>query len=426
MRISRSDKISSLMEIPCSVHGLEATKIIIKPMEYNELLISLERLIRFEYPIKKKNRVYREILFKNLISPKISLKNYYDYSLSTINALVKIIWDSSLEKLGINQPGHYGINACIAYEELKTFSVYSMITDLITSENISKFSRILEPDNLAQNTDPTITCLNEAGFSITKNENLNNLSSVYFQYKLNFPLNISGFLKFINNDYSFSDNINRLIRLNKDIEKEIDSKIEYNEIFLESIYKKAEKYREKQGGKFPAKLILLVEGITEELLLPVFADKMGLNFDKQGIFLIAAGGKNQSARLYKRFTRENNLPILVLLDADAAPVANEINGQLRVNDQIFVIQNGEFEDILPVNLICRALNSFYRLTGEVSPADFTENQPRVALLEKLWKEKGFGEFNKAEFAKIIAENIKDKKDISDPLKQIFLSVLSML
>jgi len=395
-------------------------------MDYHELLISLERLTRFEYPVKKKNRVYREILFKNLISPKISLKNYYDYSLSTIDALVKLIWDFSLEKQGISNFPNFGINAYIAYEEIKTFSVYSMISDLIFSENISKFSRILEPDNLEKKTNRIIACLNEAGFKIAKNNDLDSLSSIYFHYKLGFPLNVDGLLELVAKDESISDNLRRLIRLNNEIKKEKILQTEYNEELLNSIYEKAEKYREKEGGKFPAKLILLVEGITEEKLLPVFADKMGINFEKKGIFLIAAGGKNQSAKLYRRFSKEVNLPILVLLDADAASVANEINEMLRLSDQIFILHNGEFEDILPVNLICRALNSFYRLTAEVSPCDFVENQSRVTLLENLWKEKGFGEFNKAEFAKIIAENISDKNDISDTLKQIFFVVLNML
>jgi len=300
-----------------------------------------------------------------------------------------------------------------------------MISDLITSESISKFTKIIESDKLDQKKDQLIACFNETGFNLTNNDS-ENLSSIYFQYKMNFPLTISGLLEFISKDTGISDNIKRLIWLNSEIKNEKTLKTEYNENLLDSLYKKAEKHREKEGGKFPAKLILIVEGITEEKLLPVFADKMGINFDKKGIYLIAAGGKNQSAKLYRRFTKEVNLPILILLDADAAPVANEINGQLRINDQIFILQNGEFEDILPINLICRALNSFYRLTAEVSSCDFIEDQPRVAQLENLWKEKGYGEFNKAEFARIIAENIKDKEDLSDPLKQIFLSILSML
>lgn len=426
MKISRSDKISSLIEIQCSVYGLENQKITIKPMEYYEMVISLERLTRFEYPIKKKNRVYREILFKNLIHPKISLKNYYDYPLSTINALVKIIWDTSLEKLGIKEIPHFGINEYIAYEEIKTFSVSSMISDIVNSESISKFAKTPPPDNPEWQLPWIISCLQEAGFDINTNKNSESLSSIYYKYKMNFPLNIDGLLEYIDMSSEISSNIKRLIWLNRLLKLEKEHNFIYEERFLESVYKKAQTYREKGNCKFPARLLLLVEGITEEKLLPVFADKAGINFDKKGIYLIAAGGKNQSARLYKRFIREVKIPVFILLDADAAPVANGINKVLRTHDKIFLLQGGEFEDILPVNLICRALNSYYRLTGEVSPCDFIADLPRVALLENLWKEKGFGEFHKAEFAKIIAENIMDADDISDTLKQVFSAISGML
>lgn len=395
-------------------------------MDLHELVISLERLTRFEYPLKKKNRVYREILFKNLIHPKISLRTYYNYPLSTINAIVKLIWDTSLKRLGIDQPPSFTINAYLAYEEIKIFSVNSMITDLLLSESVSKFTRISSIDNIDQNINQIITNLNESGFSITENNEFDNLSSIYYQYKLNFPLDISGLLDLIAYNNDVSVNLKRLIWINNKLKKEKIQDLKYNETLMESLYSKVEDYREKEGSRFPAKLILLVEGITEEKLLPVFADKIGINFDKKGIILIAAGGKNQSARLYKRFKKETNLPILILLDADAASIADEINEELRINDQIFILKNGEFEDILTVDLICRALNTFYRLIGEVSSCDIKEDQSRVSQLENLWKEKGFGEFNKAEFAKIIAENIRDKNDISDTLSQIFLSISGML
>ena len=45
--------------------------------------------------------------------------------------------------------------------------------------------------------------------------------------------------------------------------------------------------------KFPIEKVILVEGITEEILLPVFARKLGYDFYANGVQVIPAGGKNQ-------------------------------------------------------------------------------------------------------------------------------------
>jgi hypothetical protein len=405
-----------------SISELSTDKIIIKPMNFNELLIALERLIRFEYPIQKKDRVYKEILFKHLINPKINSKNYYNYSLNSINALVKEIWNYSLEKLGADKQFHSGINTYYAYEEIMTFSCETMLYDIISSENISKFVKKIYYEDITDNPEQITEIFNDAGFNLKTNTCL---SSVYLQYHMSHPLNIDGLLELTTKDLQVSANLKRLKLLNQEIKEKYIDITEYNQQIFDYLYKENQLYREKSGGKFPLKLLMIVEGITEEKLLPLFAKQMGLNFDKKGIHLIAAGGKNQSAKLYKRYSKETNLPILVLLDSDAELIAKEIQKELRPIDRIFKIQSGEFEDILSVDLICRALNSYYRLTAEVSSEDFTENTSRVFLLENLWKKKGFGEFHKSEFAKIIAENISSRNDLSDELKNLLNQIAEM-
>ena len=136
MRIKRIDKISNTIEIPNTLSEFKEKKLLIKPLEYTELIIALERLSRFQYPPQKKERVYKEILLKNTVSPKISLKNYHNYSLGTINKLVQLIWNTSINTLdGIKEPD-YSVNTYLAYEEIKAFSAQTIVKDIFESANI--------------------------------------------------------------------------------------------------------------------------------------------------------------------------------------------------------------------------------------------------------------------------------------------------
>lgn len=163
------------------------------------------------------------------------------------------------------------------------------------------------------------------------------------------------------------------------------------------------------------KLIILAEGITEKILLPEFAKVEGLDFNKNGIKIISSGGKNRLLRLYKKLIHEVKIPIFMIFDSDAA-------GLIEPNYDAYVIANGEFEDILPDELIFRALSDHYRLSGEISFCEIAGKNSKVEVLTNLYKQKGFGDFRKAEFARIIASYIKTRADLSDELRQILKAI----
>lgn len=176
--------------------------------------------------------------------------------------------------------------------------------------------------------------------------------------------------------------------------------------------------RVNSGLKFPLEKLVIVEGITEEILLPKFAKLCGFDFDKQGIYLISAGGKNQVVRLFYHFADILKLPISVLLDSDAKENFDEIKPKLRKHDSVYVIKSGEFEDILSLNLIKRTLNRHFRNYFPIKLEDLRKNMSMTQLLSELFRERGL-EFKKAEFATMVGENIAGLKDISDEIKEIF-------
>ena len=418
------------LEVKNTVSFFDEEKIVFKPMTYDELGISLERLVRFNNPFKKYERVYRDILFKHLISPKLSIKTYNNLNFGIIAYLVQIIWNESVKNLHSEYTENNFINLYLLYEEIKERCVRETVKKFVFSSNNTGFSK---PANFSDSTfvnDENILkdIFEHNGIKFNSRwYGFDPVTEIYVSFRMNYPLNIDGFLQLAESQENISTNIKRLVWLNRQVKKAGSGFNSYNAAGeLENIYKQAEIYREDHYSKNPLRLVILAEGATEQVLLPVFSSVAGIDFRKNGIEVIDSGGKNQVARIYSELYRELNLPVLIVLDADAYEIAEEIGKNLRETDRLYLISKGEFEDILPDKLICRAINSYYGYTGKVKKSEIDDYDSKTDGLCFLWKQKGFGEFKKAEFAQIIAENIKSSEDLSDEMKEIISHIKEML
>lgn len=176
--------------------------------------------------------------------------------------------------------------------------------------------------------------------------------------------------------------------------------------------------RIKEGFCFPIEKIILCEGITEEILLPRFAKICGYDFDKNGIYIVSAGGKNQVVKYFYNFADCLKIPIFILLDNDAKDNLKQIQPKLRPIDKVHLLKSGEFEDLLPNNLIIKTLNY---ATKNISIAPIEEIEKygsKVEFLEEFFKHRGLHEFKKSEFAQEVKTNIQNMNDISNEIKEI--------
>lgn len=246
----------------------------------------------------------------------------------------------------------------------------------------------------------------------------------------------------LSNDFTINKKLleyeKSVFKFDKNVEKLISNKIDYkaaiklidkkdlssNLKWLKSLSEDENqiKNREDLGLKFPLEKIIIVEGITEEILLPKLAKICGSDFDKAGVILISAGGKNQVVKLFYQLADTLKLPIYVLLDNDAKENFEEITHKLRPHDKVHIIESGEFEDILPLNLIKRTLNRHLRNLSSVSIDDLRTDLPMTKTLDEIFKSKGL-EFKKAEFASLVGENIIDSKDVSQEIKTIISEII---
>ena len=229
--------------------------------------------------------------------------------------------------------------------------------------------------------------------------------------------------KLLNNEIDYISAINLIknesalnIRWLKEICK---SFINETELILDKkIWQKINQLRKDQLLKYPIEKVLLVEGITEEILLPIFGKYLGFDFNAHGIHIIPAGGKNQVVKLYYKLVKDLKIPIFVLLDQDAEENIREIKPRLRDVDKIHLVSCGEFEDLLPKRLIINTVNSHFKNFLTITENDIISKPSTVKTLEELFKTKGLHEFKKAEFAKCVSENINSNNDISHEIKII--------
>jgi hypothetical protein len=121
----------------------------------------------------------------------------------------------------------------------------------------------------------------------------------------------------------------------------------------------------------PIRCLILVEGTTEEVLLPVFAKATGLDLSQGQLLLLSAGGKNQVFLLYKKYAALLNVPIVMLLDNDAEDQLMAHQQEIRPQDLTTILPEGEMEDAYPLPLLIRTINQHFH--------------PHPVLTQKTWK-----------------------------------------
>ena len=337
----------------------------IKPLSKAQIIISIDRLTRFKPTEEKYLRVFKDIVTSNLIYPKYKKDelNLMDYD--KITSLVERIFDFSLKSLNLNsrlglQTQHHDalINKKLLEYEKSVFKFDKNVEKLL--ENKIDYA--------------TVITLLGGGIVIPP-----------YNHDGDLPLNLKWLMSLTKNDNQIHNRANF-------------------------------------GLKFPLEKIIIAEGITEEILLPKFALMNGLDFNKAGVHLISAGGKNQVVKLFYKYAEMLKLPIFVLLDNDAEDNYEEIKPKLRKNDKVYIIKSGEFEDLLPLGLIKRTLNRQFKNYYSVTLDDLRTQMPMTKNLEDLFKTCGL-EFKKAEFASLVAQNIEGINDISPEISEIVSEIL---
>ncbi len=331
-----------------------------KILTKEQIIISLDRLTRFKNTKEKYLRVFSDILISNLIEPKLKKSDIEKMDFAILAEYVSEIFNASLEEGCVNNV----LNEFLLQYENSIF-INDNETQKLLNNNINYIGALkLIPEEC--------------------------------------PINLK-WLSVIARSYA----IGQFGDIGQDCSLTLALSL---------------KERERLLLKYPIEEVILVEGITEEILLPVFSKLLGYDFYANGIQIIAAGGKNQVVKMYYKLANELRIPIFVLLDKDAEENINQIKPRLRSKDRIHLVSCGEFEDLLPKSLIIKTVNTHFKNFLTITEDDLKQDLPTAKVLEEIFKTKGLHEFKKAEFAKLVKDNICSDTDVSAEIKAIIKEI----
>ena len=158
-------------------------------------------------------------------------------------------------------------------------------------------------------------------------------------------------------------------------------------------------YNPRRNEGFFASKIVLVEGLTEEYSLPIYADVIeDCAFDPQNISVVECGGKCAMDRLYRIFN-ELHIPCYLLLDYDSGNADNQI---IEKSKELLKF-GGESPDE-PKGLLVSARVACFKQTWE---KDLRDETPDVdALTAKARNDLGLnGDSGKPLIARHIARKL---------------------
>lgn len=176
-----------------------------------------------------------------------------------------------------------------------------------------------------------------------------------------------------------------------------------------------------------AKAILLVEGLTEQYLLPYFALNSGLDLLARGIFIVPAGGVNKIVRKYEFWRDKIKQPIFCLFDSDASLLANNLAKRLAQTDEIHILSEGEVEDLMCLDFLVYMINEYlaedalFDQSKSVQINDFSPSEKRTTSLDKIWRERELGKFEKVKFAQFVFSRsyVQEKNFLSPGAQDLF-------
>lgn len=117
---------------------------------------------------------------------------------------------------------------------------------------------------------------------------------------------------------------------------------------------------------------LFVEGITENILLPTWAQQLNVPFHQSGAAIIEAGGKKPMLNKIKALKSYFSGRITILLDKDAEPDRLEFESLLDANDTLHILEEGTIEDTYSDSLLLKVINTHYHPVITLTQSDLDQ------------------------------------------------------
>jgi hypothetical protein len=207
--------------------------------------------------------------------------------------------------------------------------------------------------------------------------------------------------------------------LNIDWQRQVPATLET--IDCSALYTVATQLAAKVRENLRPSLVVLVEGQSELIVLPHFARLKGAPLESLGALVIASGGAKQVARRYLTMKDVLRIPIVCVFDGDAEDSSVMIEEALRDCDRLCCLEASELEDCYSYEQLLKILNRQLTQTGQTLSSetfDIPREGPRKEALNKLFRSRGLGDFDKIAFAKSTVSLARSKEDVPQEMSKI--------
>ncbi len=439
--LSRLSRLSIIAGIPGQPNQPEQEWKVIPP-SLSELQSFAERLLSFQFPLTRNRRYMERFVSRYLDQPQTTKRQVFNWSLPTLERFTRAIW------MGVTPPlaEDFELDQWLSRQwlncDLAQWNPLQWALEDI--EHLGRYDEMGLPGVLFQKNSPDLfnphhlaSILRANGFNAPAVDALMTAENDHSQQKdlalaiqyissrsLSHPLPWSAFFRSLSqtenlSQINVSQNFSQLLRNFSHVN-----------------------HRSFSSGLSPVKLLILVEGATEALLIPHCAKILEITAF-QSVHIEVSGGKNAIESLYQSYAPRLSIPIAVVLDADAVEQYQSLKTLQRPGDLIALIPdnqpenpfNREIEDTYPGTLILKALNQVYQLNTVLSEDDYQRWSQHLAnedwqalyesgltpvrrsqFLQDLFRTLGLGTFDKRLFAEQLLSVIETPDDVPEAIR----------
>lgn len=181
-----------------------------------------------------------------------------------------------------------------------------------------------------------------------------------------------------------------------------------------------------------AEKVLLVEGLLEKVMLPIFAENMGIDPDGFSIIPIKVKGQNRSLTLFRRapeyrlriwseVSRKTGIPLFLLLRKAAKKEVEALIQEGSLSRRSYALLPTGIENYVPVETLVRVLNENYRM--RLTAKDIDAQRPRMVEIKRILAQRKMLHLGwKTFIAKKLAEKMP-KETIPGEIKMLFENML---
>lgn len=419
----------------------------VRPVPAMTLLSMMNRFLRLEFPPQRDYELCLQLIQKGLLSPQFSRHQLLMLPVKTIEQLAALTLDASV----IESPEVVGkglsskesdqlLSLILATEETYQYSLSALVSEdlalLEAHQTGSTHGYYFKP---SQNTDLLAHVLQSQGYRhdiLLASEGhitpdmaywLCRRLTVVFPWSAvltHFPLEQAETFPYLYQLYlKYRFVTQELSNIPDDSPMFLlQTLLPQLRTWIEEVFPR---FSEEAQVARPIRELVLVEGVTEELLIPAIAKAMGFNLDAEGIFIQAVGGKNQMMQQYVDYAEHLAVPISMILDKDAQSMLPDLAYYQREQDRIMILEEGEFEDIYALELIVKTVNEHYQPHQPLTLKDLRkmDGSSRVKALQSLWLELGLGLFDKVQFAQYLVQTICHERFLSPPMKRLINHII---